>query len=80
MLLAALAPPQAWSQEPRPVFSPTLKTPEALAPFLAHVEAGTDDFASERDAEAIEARLSELGDWLRGDGARPALPQGLFSP
>ena len=80
ILLATLAAPRAWSQEPRPVFSPTLKTPEALAPFLAHVEAGTDDFASERDAEAIEARLSGLGDWLRGDGARPALPQGLFSP
>ena len=49
-----------------------LKTPEALAPYLAHLEAGSDAFATERDAQAIEARLGDLGAWLRGDGQRPA--------
>jgi tetratricopeptide (TPR) repeat protein len=76
--IAALA--DVSSQEAQPVFRPALKTPEALAPYLAHVEAGTDAFASERDAEAIEARLTEVGGWLRGNGRQPDVPAGLFAP
>ena len=29
--------------------------------------------------ETIEARLAELGAWLRGNGTRPALPRGMFA-
>lgn len=54
------------------MFRPVLKTPEALAPFLAHVDAGSDQFPAERDAELIEARLRELGAWLQGSAAGSA--------
>jgi Flp pilus assembly protein TadD/peroxiredoxin len=78
-VIAIAALTKVSSQEPRPVFSPTLKTPELLAPYLSHVEAGTDAFATERDAEALEARLAELGTWLKDGGRRPA-PPGVFAP
>ena len=59
------------------MFRPPLKTSEALAPFLAHVEAGRDEFPGERDAEAIEARLQEIGAWLRTSGGDT--PSALFA-
>ena len=35
-----------------PVFRPQLTTPEALEPFLKHLEPGSDAFAAEREREA----------------------------
>ncbi len=79
LALMGLAVSPVATQGQPPVFAPRLVTPEGLAPFLEHVEPGADAFVSERDAEAIEARLGALGAWLRGSSAQPALPQGLFA-
>ena len=68
------------SQEPRAVFSPPLTTPEALAPYLSHVEAGSDAFTTERDAEAIEATLRRIGTWIRGDLSSSAFPAACSPP
>lgn len=71
-VLAAGMPLASQSPAPR-LFRPPLTTSEALAPFLAHVQAGSDEFALEREAEAIEARLRDLGAWLRSpQGPGPA--------
>lgn len=54
-----------------PTFRPALATPSGLEPFVAQFEAGHDAFPLERDAQDIEARLAEFGQWMREPGATP---------
>jgi Flp pilus assembly protein TadD len=44
-----------------------LKAPDALRPFLDHVEPGRDAFPEEREAALLGARLQELSERLRKD-------------
>ncbi|WP_396626774.1 FG-GAP-like repeat-containing protein [Luteitalea sp.] len=75
----AIAPLASQPQERPAVFQPPLATPEALVPFLDHLEPGRDAFPLERDAERIEARLAEVGAWL-ASGRPGQPPTGLFAP
>jgi hypothetical protein len=52
------------------VYRPALKPPEFLEPFAPKVDAGHDAFVDEPIAKAIEARLRQLGDAMRGGSAR----------
>ncbi len=62
-------------------YRPKLAIPETVRPFLEHLEAGHDAFPAERDATELEARLRELGDYLRGGAVRPAsVPGWLLAP
>jgi Tfp pilus assembly protein PilF len=47
-------------------YRPELAVPEALEPFLAQLEPGSDGFPLERQAKELEGRLRELSDALRG--------------
>jgi Flp pilus assembly protein TadD len=47
------------------IYRPALKAPETLAPFLEHLEPGSDEFALERDATALETPLRELAELFR---------------
>ena len=56
--LAVLLPgTAAWSAVE---YRAKLKPPEALRPFLDHVEPGRDAFPEEREAAELQARLDEL--------------------
>ncbi|BCS34916.1 hypothetical protein TBR22_A41420 [Luteitalea sp. TBR-22] len=79
LALALAIAPVAAQQGPA-VYQPALTTPESLVPFLEHLEAGKDAFPLERDAERIEARLAQLGQWLRAPAGRATPPPGLFAP
>jgi Flp pilus assembly protein TadD/peroxiredoxin len=79
IILVVCAATRVLSQAPAKVFSPALTPTEALAPYLAHLDAGNDSFPEERDAQAIEARLGELGTSLKDTGTAPALPRDLFA-
>lgn len=46
-------------------YRPTLSVPEALQPYLKHVEPGGDAFAEEKEAAELSARLAELGREIR---------------
>ena len=51
-------------------YRPKLATPELVAPFLKHLEPGSDSFPEEREAAEIAARLTELGDRLKASPDR----------
>jgi Flp pilus assembly protein TadD/peroxiredoxin len=51
-------------------YRPKLAVPESLEPYLKQLEAGSDGFPLERDAEALAVRLAELSDALRAGGGR----------
>lgn len=76
--IVAVVGPAAQTQ--RPVFNPPLTTPESLAPFLSHVEAGSDVFTHERDAADLEARLASVGAWLRDGATEAAEPRAMLAP
>lgn len=69
-----------------PVYRPKLAVPESLAPFLKHLEPGSDAFPLEKTAPQLEARLREWGDALRsgsgGGGSRASanVIQRLLAP
>jgi len=69
LLAACLSAPPSSAGEPF-VFRPKLVPSEALAPFLPQLRAGHDQFTDEVPAEALEARLAELGERLRADVRR----------
>jgi Flp pilus assembly protein TadD/peroxiredoxin len=58
-------------------YRPKLRAPERLEPFLKQVAPGADAFPEEKEAAALEARLHELAERLRG--APPAAPSALAS-
>ncbi len=62
-------------QQPAATFAPPLAVPDSLKPYLDALEPGTDAFPLEREAEAIEVRLADVGAWLKagaaGDGRVP---------
>jgi len=65
----------------KPFYRPELAVSETLEPFLKQLEPGTDAFPLERQAQELDARLRELSDALRGDGARvPTVAQRLLDP
>src|SRR5688500_4053077 len=79
----ALAPARgqdAKNQEARRVFDPVLTTPETLAPYLDHLDPGRDGFADEQVAQALEARLNELGAWLQTRPSQAGDLRGFFAP
>src|SRR5690606_480937 len=87
LAVAALAEPHAAHGPADPpaadggasdVYRPELAVPEMLEPYLPYVEPGDDAFPLERDAEAIESRLQELGDALRA--GRPDDARALLAP
>ncbi|HEX7086048.1 MAG TPA: FG-GAP-like repeat-containing protein [Vicinamibacterales bacterium] len=87
LAMAAVAEPDAARRPDDPpaadggasdVYRPDLAVPEMLEPYLPYIEPGHDAFALERDAEAIEARLRELGDALRA--GRPDDAASLLAP
>jgi tetratricopeptide (TPR) repeat protein len=52
-----------------------------VAPFLKHLEPGSDAFPLERQAQELDARLRELSDALRaGASGAAGLTKGLFDP
>jgi hypothetical protein len=53
-------------------YRPKLAVPEAMAPFLKHLEPGSDGFPMERQAQELGGRLRELSDAFRGGAARAA--------
>lgn len=67
------------SQQGPAVFRPPLTTPEALIPFLEHLEPGRDAFPLERDAAELELRLAGIGAWLAAGAGSGAPPVGLFA-
>jgi len=54
--------------EPGGTYRPALAVSEALAPFQAQLEPGSDGFPLERQVKELEARLRELSDALRAGG------------
>ncbi len=76
-VLVGLVTTPAAQQPSVRTFQPPLAVPETLEPYLAHLEPGKDAFPLERDAQAIEGRLAEIGAWLKA-GARDAAP-AVFS-
>src|SRR5690606_35350107 len=87
LAVAALAEPHAAHGPADPpaadggasdVYRPELAVPEMLEPYLPYVEPGDDAFQLERDAEAIEYRLQELGNALRA--GRPDDARALLAP
>jgi len=58
--------------EDKAVYRPKLAVSETVEPFLKQLEPGNDGFPLERQAKELEARLHELSDALRRDGARTA--------
>jgi Flp pilus assembly protein TadD len=62
------------------VYRPKLATPETVAPFLDHLEPGTDAFPAEREATELEVRLRDLGESLRAGRVRGAnVADGLLA-
>ena len=51
-------------------YRPRLAVPDTMAPFLEHVEPGTDAFPLEGQARELEARLRDVSDAFRGGAAR----------
>ncbi len=51
-------------------YRPGLAVPDTMAPFLEHVEPGTDAFPLEGQARELEARLRDVSDGFRGGAAR----------
>ena len=51
-------------------YRPGLAVPDTMAPFLEHVEPGTDAFPLEGQARELEARLRDVSDAFRGGAAR----------
>ena len=52
------------------IYRPAFATPDALEPFLKHLEPGSDQFAAEKDAKDVESRLRTLSDALTASGPR----------
>ena len=51
-------------------YRPQLAVPDTMAPFLEHVEPGTDAFPLEGQARELEVRLRGVSDAFRGGAAR----------
>jgi Tfp pilus assembly protein PilF/peroxiredoxin len=83
LLAAALVAAAVSSPAAADAFPPALRVPDALAPFLAHLQPGSDAFADEKEAAEIAERLSALGGWMRqppsgrGDVAEALLAPGF---
>jgi Tfp pilus assembly protein PilF len=69
--VTCLAGPHGQVREPA-TYRPDLAVPDTLASFHKHLDPGADAFAAEADVRAIEARLQELTNGLRGDAGRVA--------
>jgi tetratricopeptide (TPR) repeat protein len=79
-LLPALVSLSGIAQE-KTHYRPTLTVPETMAPFLKHLEPGSDAFTLEGYVKDLEARLRDLSDAFRGGPARLAgATSGLFAP
>jgi Flp pilus assembly protein TadD/peroxiredoxin len=79
-LLTALISVSGTAQE-KTVYRPTLTVPEAMAPFLKHLEPGSDAFPMERQVVELEACLRELSGALRAGAARTGgVVRGLLDP
>jgi hypothetical protein len=55
----------AGADQPFSHYRPTLRVPDAMAPFLSHLPPGDDAFPEEKEAAELAARLEELGRRLR---------------
>ncbi len=60
------------------VYRPALAPPDVMAPYLKHLEPGSDAFPAEATAREIEARLDGLGQAL-GTKAVRAFAEGLLA-
>lgn len=79
-LMGAVAYIPVGAEQESAAYRPRLATPETVAPFLAHLEPGSDAFPAEGEATELEARLRELGDSLRADPVRAArVPEWLLA-
>jgi hypothetical protein len=65
VLLPAFVSIAGVAQE-KPDYRPTLAVPDAMAPFLKHLEPGSDGFPLERQATELDARLRELSRFDKG--------------
>jgi Flp pilus assembly protein TadD len=62
-------------------YRPKLTVPDAMEPFLKHLEPGSDGFPMERHAQELETRLRELSDAFRAGAARAAgITERLLDP
>ena len=77
--LAALVSIVVVGQE-KTTYRPKLAVPDTMAPFLEHVEPGTDGFPLEGQAKELEARLRDISDAFRGGAARLAAVSKVLDP